>query len=102
MASWVWEHFKKKDGKAVCQYEDRNGVVCGAPIDFQKTTSSMSYHLVHVHGLVKGAPAKKQRVLTGMQSVSSTGVSFFLCMCIRIYLLFVYEIFSRIISVCKH
>ena len=78
MSSWVWDHFKKKDRKAVCQYEDTNGVVCGAAIDFQKTTSSMSYHLVNVHGLAEGAPAKKQKVLTGMKSVSSTGKSVFI------------------------
>ena len=73
MSSWVWEHFKKKDGKAICQHEDGNGVVCGVALEFQKTTSSMSYHLVNVHGLTKGAPAKKQKLITGMKSVSSAG-----------------------------
>ena len=76
MSSWVWEHFKKRDGKAVCQYEDSNGVLCGVSLEYQKTTSSLSYHLVNVHGIAKGAPAKKQRVLPAMTSVSSAGVPF--------------------------
>ena len=59
MSSWVWEHFKKRDGKAVCQYQDANGVLCGVSLEYQKTTSSLSYHLVNVHGVAKGAPAKK-------------------------------------------
>ena len=76
MSSWVWEHFKKRDGKAVCQYQDANGVLCGVSLEYQKTTSSLSYHLVNVHGVAKGAPTKKQRVLTSMTSVSSAGVPF--------------------------
>ncbi len=66
--SWVWEYFKKKEGKAVCHFEDGNGSICGAKLDFGNNTSSLSYHLVNKHGLAKGAPAKKQRRLVANSS----------------------------------
>jgi hypothetical protein len=75
--SWVWEHFKKNGSKAVCQFKDGNGILCGAQLDYGKNTSSLSYHLVNKHGLAKGAPSKKQRLITS----NSTGVFGFPWIC---------------------
>jgi len=68
MSSWVWEHFKKEDGKAICQHKDANNVICGAKLALGSNTSSLSYHLTSKHGLAKGAPSKKQRLLPQQQT----------------------------------
>ena len=61
--SWVWDHFKDKNpgGKVICQVDDAEGKRCGAELNFNLT--SMAYHLTHVHGLQKGSPSKRQKLM---------------------------------------
>ena len=58
----------------MCQYQDVNGVICGDRLEYGKNTSSLSYHLVNKHGLQKGAPAQKQKLMTLQpKSLSASG-----------------------------
>jgi len=57
----LWDHFAKKNGKAVCKVQLDNGTVCGAQMECGNNTSSL--HLVNKYGMAKGAPAKKTRTL---------------------------------------
>ena len=56
----------------MCQFEDVNRKKCAA--ELAANLSTMSYHLVHLHGLVKGDLAKKKRLLTAPKAMSETRI----------------------------
>ena len=59
--SWVWDHFTKKDGKAVCKVAKANGEPCNQQLEWKKSTTSLSYHLTNVHGLEKGSAGPQHK-----------------------------------------
>jgi hypothetical protein len=61
MSSWVWDHFKKSGGKAVCTVRLANGQPCGQALEWKQSTTSLAYHLTNVHDLQRGAPVPNQK-----------------------------------------
>ena len=58
----------------MCQHQHTNGAICGVALEF--STSSLSYHLVNVHGIAKGSLAKRHKLIPKMNSVSSAGMCY--------------------------
>ncbi|CAG8685659.1 8727_t:CDS:1, partial [Ambispora gerdemannii] len=52
--SWVWTYFEKRNKMLYCKYKDNNEVRCSAKYKLNCSTSTLSYHLRHVHNLVSG------------------------------------------------